>query len=585
MSTDKQKLEPFQTRILTKFQFGDPDAKADDLLLSCPQMIRGVNEFLGGSKNIVLGERGAGKSALFRLVVEGKYKFSTDPNEKVRRQIILGIDDDLNYVAISNVIEARFVDNTKRRHGKYKFLWEIYVLSRVIEKLGDEFGEDEEIKTLQADFGVVLGVSKEKKFRLSDLWTSYKVTTGIKVEQTGAISPTVSLEPAKDAHTAESEVTDHQLAQFRDRVRKAIRARKSVVYVLVDKIDDFVVDLAYEEQKKSVQALLECTQALRFPELKLKIFLRPDIFKRLDFEKGGYDKISPQVVRLQWTASDIYEFCARRLLYNYERLQIKTPPWGISLQMLDVDPSLRQKARDLLAQHPTNIGGIIRQIGSVLYTISKIKWSLLRKKSHSERKTNSLDERLSKVVNFIFPTRSYHYNINCKREEILFRAFLADHFQLGGENPNPRLVLLFLHYTFEEAIAYYERNPDRRLLQANDAQEYELILREHILRGYSRLQETARETVVQLSQQWRPVVATLLAGLTVPRECSGLSMAQITKLAGWSGDEADFRRFVAFYSHIGMLVLDNESAKFEDRRYSLPTVMRICPVATAPRLT
>ena len=111
MGRDKNKRpETFPTRQLDSFVFGDPDAKVDDLLLHCPQEIRGVREFLAGNKNIVLGERGAGKSALFKLVAEGKYKFASDAVEKPRKQIIVANDDDLNYLAISNAIEARFID-------------------------------------------------------------------------------------------------------------------------------------------------------------------------------------------------------------------------------------------------------------------------------------------------------------------------------------------------------------------------------------------------------------------------------------------------------------------------------------------
>lgn len=581
--TNKKTVEPFQTSKLAGFQFGDPDAKVDDLLLNCPQTIRGVKEFLGGSKNIVLGERGAGKSALFRLVTEGKYKFAAEQNEKsekTRKQLIVAIDEDLDYVTISNVVESRFVDKAKRPHGKYLFLWEIYVLSRVIERLADEFGFEKEIQTLQEDFSEILGISKEKKFRLVDLLTNYKITSGVKIDQTGSVSPTLSVEPAKDASAKQVEVTDHQITLFRNRVRKAIRGRRAVVYVLVDKIDDFVVDLAYQEQKKSVQALLDCTQRLRFPELKLKIFLRIDLFKRLDFEKGGYDKISPQVVRLEWTADDIYGFVARRLLYNFERQQIKMPSWGISTEMLDLNPSLGEQARELVTKRPNGVSEAISWIGKVFLLVSQVKWSQFRRKSHSERKTNSIDAIFSKIVNFVFPTKVLHLNAKCKQEEILFKTFLVEHFKLGGECPNPRLVLLFLNYTLDEAVAYYERNPDPacRLLKPNEIGEYELILKEHILRGFRKLQMTARETVTQLNLQWRPAISRLLAGLATPKDCVGLTVGQLQKLTGWNEDEEAFRHFVAFYSHVGLLVAEDETAHFEGWRFSLPLVMRICPV-------
>ena len=443
----------------------------------------------------------------------------------------------------------------------------------------DEFGYDEEMQTLQDDFSEILGIPKQKKFRLVDIFTGYKVTTGVKIDQVGSVSPTLSIEPAKDANAGLVEVTDHQITLFRNRVRKAIRTRRAVVYVLVDKIDDFLVDLAYQEQKKSVQALLECTQLLRFPELKLKIFLRIDLFKRLDFEKGGYDKISPQVVRLEWTADDIYAFVARRLLYNYERQQVKTPSWGISTEMLELDPSFGERARELVANRPTSLTSLMKMIGGAFMLITHVKWSQFRRKSHSERKTNSIDAIFSRIVNFVFPTKILHLTANGKQEDILFKTFLIEHFKLGGDCPNPRLVLLFLNYTLEEAVAYYERNPDPacRFVKANEIGEYELILKEHILRGFRKLQITARETVTQLSLQWRSPVAKLFAGIGSPKESTGLTVDKLMQLTGWNDDVEAFQRFIAFYSHLGLLVPENEEAQFEDRIFSLPLVMRICP--------
>ena len=183
------------------------------------------------------------------------------------------------------------------------------------------------------------------------------------------------------------------------------------------------------------------------------------------------------------------------------------------------------------------------------------------------------------MVNFVFPNKVLHLTNICKQEEILFKTFLAEHFQLGGECPNPRLVLLFLNYTLEEAVAYYDRNPDPacRYLQPNEFGEYELILKEHLLRGFRKLQFTAKETVVQLSLQWRPFVARLFAAVGSPQQCVGLSIEKLKELTGWDGEAEEFHRFVAFYTHVGLLVPANEEAQFNDRTFSLPTVMRICP--------
>jgi len=126
----KEQLPEFDTSLLTEFTFGDPEAKTDEMLLHCFQKVRGVQEFLTGTKSIVLGERGAGKSALFKLVADGVLTFGKDDKHNTA---IIPIDEDLEYLAIANIIEERFSDQTQRKHGKYRYLWELYILSRIID--------------------------------------------------------------------------------------------------------------------------------------------------------------------------------------------------------------------------------------------------------------------------------------------------------------------------------------------------------------------------------------------------------------------------------------------------------------------
>src|SRR5665647_849657 len=97
-----EKLPDFDTNILSEFTFGDPEAKSDEILVDCFQDIEGVRTFLGGTKNIVLGERGSGKSALFKLIANKKLQFRIKGNEKHRKLLIVPIDDDLEYITIAN---------------------------------------------------------------------------------------------------------------------------------------------------------------------------------------------------------------------------------------------------------------------------------------------------------------------------------------------------------------------------------------------------------------------------------------------------------------------------------------------------
>lgn len=244
-----QALPDFQTELLGGFQFGDPDGKLDEVLEHSATMVRGVREFLAGNKAIVLGERGAGKSALFKLLSEGKFNFY-EPPDKQLRPLVIAIDSEVHYLSIANVVAERFVDQAKKPNGKYVFLWEIFILATVVQQLTETYPDDAEAQTLGQDFGEVLGIKSDRKQGIADYFARFKYTVGAKIDPSGNVAPTFSVEPTKVEAEKPCSVTDHEIAQFRERVRKFIKVKRRIVYVLVDRVDDFVTDQEYEEQKK-----------------------------------------------------------------------------------------------------------------------------------------------------------------------------------------------------------------------------------------------------------------------------------------------------------------------------------------------
>jgi hypothetical protein len=68
----------FPVAALQAFDFGDADAQMDRLLPDCAVPTAPMVEFLMDRKDIVLGYRGTGKSALVRLLSEGKLSFKGD---------------------------------------------------------------------------------------------------------------------------------------------------------------------------------------------------------------------------------------------------------------------------------------------------------------------------------------------------------------------------------------------------------------------------------------------------------------------------------------------------------------------------
>jgi hypothetical protein len=574
-----ENLPDFDTNILSEFTFGDPEAKSDEILVDCFQDIEGVRTFLGGTKNIVLGERGSGKSALFKLIANKKLQFRIKGNEKHRKLLIVPIDDDLEYLTIANTVENRFSDQTKRPYGKHRYLWEIYILGRIIDQLNTAYKDEDEITKLNGEFGEIMGITNVKPFRLKDLFTSYKITLGGKFESDPAttalsVTPTVSLE--KNNKDEIKYVTDREINKLKERLIAELNKKNLTAIVLVDRIDDFVVGFEYEEQIKHIQALVDCLNDFRIPEIKLKIFLRTDLFKRLNFEHGGFDKISHQITSLEWTKEDICEFVARRLIFNFNKYKIKVPINNINIKLLEIDPNIAQQLNNVIRVD----AGSLMAVARLYYVYLRLRINLLRAKyskhHYRARHTDLIQSVIIKFVTFIFPSKVDHYNNSCIRERISIEDFLSTHFKLGGNNPNPRLVLLFLINTLNRAIHYYARNPDKKNIPVNPLNEYELILRDHIDYGYRKLQENTRRTVAELNADYKNYIERLFSKIDKPLNCCALTPSHIRTLIDSNLTDDEFHMFIAFFSHIGLFVPDNPTSVFGKRTYSFPIVMRIC---------
>jgi ABC-type molybdenum transport system ATPase subunit/photorepair protein PhrA len=63
---------------LHSFNFGNIEANNDELLFESVCKTSSIIDFLTGKKNIVLGEKGTGKTALFRLLKEEKLRFKNN---------------------------------------------------------------------------------------------------------------------------------------------------------------------------------------------------------------------------------------------------------------------------------------------------------------------------------------------------------------------------------------------------------------------------------------------------------------------------------------------------------------------------
>jgi len=316
--------EEFPLQKLDDFHFGAPEGKEDDLLENhiCFCQIPPITEFLTERKSIVVGERGTGKTALFRLISDGRLGFSTDAGW---RGIVVPIEEELDFKTFKSTIINRIRSTFTDDHVKYRIVWEVFILHRILTTLLAQkcLSRDLEgvLATINSSFDV-----KETRPTLVQLLLNNKKTIGVKVDSNMPSMPInyyASLEPATPTSNSDGERSSLilNLDQHKKALNKHLGEKRLTVHVLVDKLDQFVTQEEYDIQMMLLQGLLHSERSYHaLKNLRIKFFIRRDLFDRLNFEALGYDKILNSKVELHWTNEDIREFIARRISFNFNKV-------------------------------------------------------------------------------------------------------------------------------------------------------------------------------------------------------------------------------------------------------------------------
>ncbi|MBK9160156.1 MAG: hypothetical protein IPM27_01050 [Nitrosomonadales bacterium] len=584
--------DKFPVSNLATFDFGAPDGKDDPLLEACALQITPITEFLEENKSIVVGERGTGKTALFRLLSDGKLRFRS--TEKFS-QIYVAIDEELGYKTLREHVVAQVKDSTKSPHTSHRIVWELYFFSRCIESLTKKFSSNSRFESLRDRFYKTIGWTQHQRVGLLDILKGTKKTVGVKLEggHLGYVIPNfyTSVEPAKgDPSTDSTQLLDVPL--LKSELNSFLKDTKTVVYLLVDKLDEFVSGEEYETQKEILQALVQCWRDYQsYPNIKLKLFIRRDLYERLDFSAIGRDKIDPKKVELRWSAEDIRQFAAFRIFHNLAPCLKKKG--GLRLECdeksLTIDKAFLKEIKALDAV-PNDQLSWVRKLRRV-YLRLRAHLKQRKRDEYDARTINIHDAAFQALITVIFPTKVTHVNKSNKQEHIDLSEYLASHFQFASGFTTPRVILLYLQKCLENAKAYYRNNPDQQIL-LNEKGEYPVFLREQMVTAYHDVRELCLTTILGLNREFEKAATMLIQHMNKgkchdqitfkeAKKIIGKSIVSDTHLVEIHLDEA-LRKFFAFYEHAGLFRCINRALPPESRTYDLPIFFQRVPLGAGP---
>lgn len=558
----------FPTEKLSRFSFGNADARGDKLLDECFHMASPVAEFLRDEASILYGERGTGKSAVFTQLARRRISFEST---KASQVLLLPIEEELEYQVIQHGLIDNIQVNVNDPYFRQRLIWELFLLNRILAQIvGTCENVPDELRDAYAQLQTMLG---KPHAGLGQILANaeYGVEFSLSETATGKYVPTAkpAFKPnATQAKTA-GDAPCIDLQRLRRLVQDHLAANAIVMYVLVDKIDEFVTTTqGTRVQKAMLQGLMECeSDYYSLPNVHLKLFMRKDLFRRLDLRKLGRDKVLLRSVELTWGPYDIFSFMARRLLYNYhELLELPEKPRFVIAEqtlLLDEDEPIEGDAGGASGEH--------RLVGRLTQFFAGLIGSGQANSRLHEGRATSLTESVAKnAITVVFPREVDHIDSRGERSQITVFKYLCSHFALGNVGTTPRMLMMFMKELLEETRAYYLSNPDEALQVIKDQQaEYHLFKRRIIRKAYARFQKRVVQTIEVADPTWKSWLSSIIQ--SKKRAGTAYTFDDIVRMAG-AANATHFARFVYYLTLAGYLQCDNPDATIPDRRYYFPIV-------------
>lgn len=303
--------------LLKKLSFGSQVAEEEverlqDYFVQTDQW----NRIVRGDIDIVRGEKGAGKSALYLLL----NKNSTDLFD---RKVLLVSGENPS----GTTVFKDLIIDPPTSEREFIVLWKLYILVIICQELrslgirdgdiGDVYGALEEAKLLEAQLNLpgLLRLAQNFARRL----IGARVEGGVELDPasgtpTGIIGRISLAEPSGELRSAGINSIDGLFLKVND----ALAHTGYSVWVLLDRLDVAFAQ-SHELEANAIRALVRVYADFRsLKYVELKIFLREDIWNRVT--AGGYREAS-HITRyeiMRWTEPMLLNLIVRRILSNPE---------------------------------------------------------------------------------------------------------------------------------------------------------------------------------------------------------------------------------------------------------------------------
>lgn len=293
------------------------------------------NRIYRGDVDIVRGEKGAGKSAIYLLLDKHREEL------RARNIYIISGENPRGTTVFKDLIS-----DPPASEQEFIILWKTYLLTLIAFKLRDAgiagdgvdavYSALEDAKLLERELNLAGLLRLAQSFTRRILAISkpeIEVSLDASGMPSGVIGRISLAEPSAELRSRGIASLDGMFSA----VNRALAEQKAFTWVLLDRLDVAFAE-SHELEANAIRALIKVYGDLRaLDQIALKIFLREDIWKRVT--AGGFREAS-HITRyevMRWTSAMLLNLALRRILSN----DIMTDEYNINKEAILGDSELQ----------------------------------------------------------------------------------------------------------------------------------------------------------------------------------------------------------------------------------------------------
>jgi hypothetical protein len=313
--------------VLNHLSLGNSVAEFDDLLFEARVETGTFWDLYNDKVDLVPGSKGSGKSALFQLFV--KY---LHPQMLDRKRILLahGVETTGNHIFQAFSSQFEKLDPTS-----FQNFWYVYFTTLINEVLlkNEEYTEyfhdcHEEIATFREACRAarIPNVKAPQtlvgmlQWCFNAVWNELRPKKATVTSGAGQLTLEYGDSKGEAPENGDGERPSPMYVEaIRDSLNRLLAKADITVWLMLDKLDEIFPRWS-DVERVGLSSLLKSMYAFRGEHVRVKMFLRDDIFEHLTSDPNGFPGLTHVTARmassLTWTSDDILQLIVKRLFNN-----------------------------------------------------------------------------------------------------------------------------------------------------------------------------------------------------------------------------------------------------------------------------